>query len=316
MLRPTCKALFFLLFIGPHASISSDDGSGSIDEPSLAIQGPYNVDLLREPDGLRDGPHYRGATIYYPEESSHPLASIVIVPGWSSSERSIRAWGPFYASHGIVTMTIGTNNPPKDFPEQRAAALVDALATLRAENAREESPIFEKLDLSRIAVSGWSMGGGGAQLAAVQNPSLKAAIGLCPWHEPPGIFEHAVPLLIIGGENDRRAPFNEHGLIHYCTTPSTTPKLLFEVRDAGHWVANGPMGVYRDTGNGDVGRIALAWLKVFLVGDERYTKFLLTKPQSASRFETNIHRLSLAEGTIDIPKSVDTSSVCDTLDNL
>ena len=76
------------------------------------------------------------------------------------------------------------------------------------------------------------------------------------------------------------------------------------------------MGVYRDTGNGDVGRIALAWLKVFLVGDERYTKFLSTKPQSASRFETNIHRLGLAEGTIDIPKSVDTSSVCDTLDNL
>ena len=209
-------------------------------------------------------------------------------------------------------MTIGTNNPPRDFPEQRAAALLDAIATLRAENARDTSPIFEKLDLSRIAVGGWSMGGGGAQLAAVQDPALKAAIGLCPWHEAPDIFEHTVPLLIIGGEKDRRAPFNEHGLVHYCTTPPATPKLLFEVRDAGHWIANGPKGVYRDTGNGDVGRIALAWLKVFLEGDERYRKFLLAEPQSASRFETNIQ--TFAAGVEDYP-SRDTGSVCDTLDN-
>ena len=315
---------FFLALIGPHASINAYDGpspagvhSAASTEPtieSLTVAGPFDVERLRETDGLRDGPRYRGATIYYPPETAHPLASVVIVPGWGSSERSIQGWGPFFASHGIVTMTIGTNNPPKDFPKDRADALIDAIATLAAENTREESPIFQRLDLSRIAVSGWSMGGGGAQLAAIQNPTLKAAIGLCPWHEPGGIFNHAVPLLIIGGENDRRAPFNEHALIHYCTTPSTTPKLLFEVRGAGHWVANGPKGIYRDTGNGDVGRIALAWLKVFLVGDERYRKFLLTEPESASRFETNL--LSLMGNKVGNYESVDTSSVCDSLDDL
>ena len=318
------KALFFLAFSWALVPINANEESNptgvhsaAIAEPtveSLAVAGPYNVERLREADGLRDGPGYRGATIYYPAETSHPLASVVIVPGWGSSERSIQGWGPFFASHGIVTMTIGTNNPPKDFPKDRADALIDAIATLAAENTREESPIFQRLDLSRIAVSGWSMGGGGAQLAAVQNPTLKAAIGLCPWHEPGGIFNHAVPLLIIGGENDRRAPFNEHALIHYCTTPSTTPKLLFEVRGAGHWVANGPKGIYRDTGNGDVGRIALAWLKVFLVGDERYRKFLLTEPESASRFETNIRGLMVSN--VASYNSVDASSVCDTLDNL
>ncbi|MFP6796246.1 MAG: hypothetical protein VB933_04175, partial [Pseudomonadales bacterium] len=88
----------------------------------------------------------------------------------------------------------------------------------------------------------------------------------------------------------------------------------FEVRGAGHWVANGPKGVYRDTGNGDVGRIALAWLKVFLVGDERYRKFLLVKPRSASRFETNIR--PVVGGNVGDYKSVHASSVCDTLDSL
>ena len=316
-----CKAIFFLAIVGPLPALYANNGSRAIDnapvagpEPtldSLLVPVPHSVAQLREIDGLRDGPLYRGATIFYPIELSHPLASVVIVPGWSSSERSIRRWGPFYASHGIVTMTIGTNNPPRDFPQERADALIDAMATLRAENTRDGSPIFKRLDLSRIAVSGWSMGGGGAQLAAMQHPSLKAVIGLCPWHEPPVVFDHPVPLLIIGGEKDRRAPFNEHALAHYCSTRSVTPKLLFEVRDAGHWIANGPKGVYRDTGNGDVGRIALAWLKVFLEGAERYRKFLLAEPQSASRFESNIRS---ADAAIEGYPSGDIDSVCDTID--
>ena len=69
--------------------------------------------------------------------------------------------------------------------------------------------------------------------------------------------------------------------------------------------------MYRDTGNGDVGRIALAWLKVFLEGDERYRKFLLAEPQSASRFESNIRS---ADAAIEGYPSGDIDSVCDTID--
>ena len=38
------------------------------------------------------------------------ISSNVIVPGIASPESSIQDWGPFYASHGIVAMTIGTNH--------------------------------------------------------------------------------------------------------------------------------------------------------------------------------------------------------------
>ena len=253
-------------------------------EPTLestSQAGPFVVKGIRQEDGLRNGPEYGSATLYYPAGATPPWASIVIVPGFTSSESSIQDWGPFYASHGIVTMTIGTNHPLK-LPAGRAAALLDALVSLRAEHTRSGSPLEGRLDLDRVGVSGWSMGGGGAQLAAVEDPTLRAVIVLCPW-KPNGQFDHPVPLLILCGQNDRLAPSSYHGLIHYQNTPASTPKLIFEVTKGRHRVANSPLGA-----NGEVGRLAISWLKVFLEGDDRYLRFLLQKPKNASLFQSNL----------------------------
>ena len=58
------------------------------------------------------------------------FASIVIVPGFTASPSSVEEWGPFYASHGIVTVIIGTNSF-FNFPEARSYSLLDALETIR-----------------------------------------------------------------------------------------------------------------------------------------------------------------------------------------
>ena len=124
-------------------------------EPTLestSQAGPFVVKGIRQEDGLRNGPEYGSATLYYPAGATPPWASIVIVPGFTSSESSIQDWGPFYASHGIVTMTIGTNHPLK-LPAGRAAALLDALVSLRAEHTRSGSPLKGRLDLDRVGVS-------------------------------------------------------------------------------------------------------------------------------------------------------------------
>ena len=81
---------------------------------------------------------------------------------------------------------------------------------------------------------------------------------------------------------------SQHAFVHYEQTPETTPKLLFEVKGEGHWSANGPKGMALDVTNGDVGMIALSWLKVFLLGDERYRPYLLQPPGLASHYETNL----------------------------
>ena len=142
---------------------------------SLSNPGIYDVATLTEADGLRDGPAYFGATVYYPTNATPPYASIAIVPGFTASPDSVEAWGPFYASHGIVTIIVGTNSI-FDFPEARAEALLDALETLREENTRNNSPLLGAIDEDKFAVSGHSMGGGGAQRAAVLDNSIKESL--------------------------------------------------------------------------------------------------------------------------------------------
>ncbi len=64
---------------------------------SLTNPGPFEVETLTEADGIRNGPDYFGATIYYPTNATPPFSSIAIVPGFVSLPSSVQDWGPFYA---------------------------------------------------------------------------------------------------------------------------------------------------------------------------------------------------------------------------
>ncbi len=247
---------------------------------SLSNPGPYTVATLTEADGIRNGPGYAGATLYYPSDAMPPFASIAIVPGFTALPDSVEEWGPFYASHGIVTIIIGTNSI-FDFPEARATALLDALETIRQENSRVSSPLEGALNLDQMAVSGWSMGGGGAQRAAVLDERVKGVVALCPWLPDPQL-DHAAPVLILSGEDDTVAPPGQHADPHYNVTPNTTNKLLFEVANGNHSVANTPNG-----GDGAMGQLALSWLKLYVEDNDCYcpllTDALLVNPPAASK---------------------------------
>lgn len=251
---------------------------------SLTNPGPYEIATLTEADGIRNGPDYLDATIYYPTNATPPFASIAIVPGFVSLPSSVEEWGPFYASHGIVTIIIGTNSL-FDLPETRALALLDALETIKQENTRTNSPLEGSLNLNQLAVSGWSMGGGGAQRAAVLDSSIAGVIALCPYLNSPSL-NHDSPVLIFSGQNDTVAPPLLHANIHYNATPNTTNKVLFEVANGDHSVANTPNG-----GNGAVGKIALSWLKQYVEENNCYcpllTDNLLQNPPAASKLELN-----------------------------
>lgn len=266
---------------------------------SLTNPGPYEVATLTEADGLRNGPKYLGATVYYPTNATPPYMSIAIVPGFSALPISVADWGPFYASHGIVTIIIGTNSL-FDLPEARAVALLDALETMRQENTRSDSPLENKLDVDKFAVSGWSMGGGGAQRAAVLDNTIKGVVALCPWLTNPSL-NHDSPVLIFSGQNDPTAPPAQHANIHYNITPNTTDKLLFEFKNGNHSVANTPNG-----GNGAAGKIAVSWLKLFVDKDDCYcpllTESLLVDPPAASKVESSFEceLIGIAENKYNI----------------
>jgi len=197
------------------------------------------------------------------------------------------------ASHGIIVMTIGTNSLT-DLPQDRAVALLDAVQTLQEENNRENSPLYQNIDLDKFAVGGHSMGGGGAQIAATLNNNLKSVISLTPWIEPwlinSDYLNHSVPLLIISGENDSTANPDDHASIHYQYTPISTTKAIYEVQNGSHYVGN-----YPTSANNYMGKIVLAWLSNFLIGDECYYPLLLETPEFASQYINNLESFNLIQ---------------------
>ena len=273
--------ILFLFFLNWGTTFSQCE---QITIESLTNPGIYDVATLTEADGLRDGPAYFGATVYYPINATPPYASIAIIPGFTASPDSVEQWGPFYASHGIVTIIVGTNSI-FDFPEARAEALLDALETLREENTRNDSPLLGAIDQDRFAVSGHSMGGGGAQRAAVLDNSIKGVIALTPWLPDPEL-DHNSPVVIFSGQDDPVAPPGVHANVHYDNTPNSTDKLLFEIENGNHSVANTPQG-----GNSSVGKIALSWFNLFVNQNDCYcsllTENLLDNPGAASNVESS-----------------------------
>ena len=219
------------------------------------------------------------------------MKSIVLAPGYQATQNSVKPWAEYLAKRGIVSMTIGTNLL-NDLPDIRANALIDTTETIRQENERVSSPLYHKIDRSNIAVGGWSMGGGGSQLAAKMDSRIKAVLSITPWLWPNTLsvsdLDHNTPVLIIGGEIDPVAPPNQHANIHYNYTPISTPKLLFEISDADHNIPLDP-----STGNGDLGNVAYAWLQLFLYGNLCYCDLLevdiLNQNSTPSNYLTNLN---------------------------
>ena len=131
MLRDMQDLIIILFTLAPLTLLGQN--CDSLLYQSITNPGPYSVDYITEPLGIRNGPDYSGSTIFYPLNNNIECASIVLVPGFMNTELSIQNWGPFLASHGIVTMTIGTNSM-LDSHVQRKDALLDAIISLKNEN--------------------------------------------------------------------------------------------------------------------------------------------------------------------------------------
>ena len=262
----------------------------SITVKNVVTYTPLVVEKIVEADGLRNGPDYGDATLFFPTNTTGQLKSVVLVPGYRATQSSVTKWAEYFAARGFICMTIGTNSL-YDSPALRAKALVDAMQTIRDENNRANSPLYQKIDTGKIAVGGWSMGGGGAQLAAKLDPRVKAVFAIAPWLYPQTLvaadLDHSAPTLIISGQNDPTAPPAIHSNVHYNYTPTTTNKLLIEIAGGNHSTPLDPT-----LKNGDVGNVAYAWLKLYLEGNNCYCKFLSTNVfdlnATSSAYQTNI----------------------------
>jgi dienelactone hydrolase len=234
-------------------------------EDSLAAdQGPFAIAQLTVPAGSGFG----GGTIYYPTDTSEGLfGAVAVVPGFTANQSSIAWYGPRVASHGFVVFTIDTNSG-FDFPASRGDQLLAALDYLTTSSA-----VADRVDPNRRAVMGWSMGGGGSLEAALDDPTLRAAIPLAGWHTTTNWSSLVVPTLVVGCQNDAVAPVALHSEPFYDSLSGGLPKAYLEIADGAHGCVT--------TDNDTIARQVISFLKRFVDGDTRYDPFLCPAPAAA-----------------------------------
>ena len=258
----------------------------------LFSNGPFSIETITEQDGLRDGPDYSEALVYYPLDAPIPIPVVVLVPGFTNSISDIENWGYYLASYGFVTFLVNVNSIWEP-PAYRAAALLDGIITMRLEDERLDSPLFGSLNIEDFTVGGYSMGGGGAQLAAQQDSSIKAVIALSPWLETPdATLNNSTSILFISGEFDNVAPNDYHTNVFYNNTPETTDKLLYEISGGDHYTVVSP---YYDQ---EMGLKTVFWLEKYILNDLSNCDSLIIQPSTASDFFTNIECPSNIVGDI------------------
>jgi predicted dienelactone hydrolase len=237
-----------------------DPTRGSLEAP----QGPFAFDQISVARGSVQG--FGGGTIYAPKDLSQgTFGAVAVSPGFTESQSAISWYGPRWASHGFVVITIDTNSV-LDVPDDRANQLQAALDYLV-----NTSAVKNRIDPNRLAVAGHSMGGGATLRASEKNPAkIKAGIPLTPWHTNQGWSGVSVPQLIVGGENDAIASPGGHAIPFYNNLPGSLDKAYLEMRGADHFVTNSP--------NTTIARLSISWLKRFVDNDTRYDQFLCPAP--------------------------------------
>lgn len=228
-----------------------------------ARDGPFSV-RTSSVSGLVSG--FGGGTIHYPTGTTGTMAAIVVIPGFVSAESSIEWWGPKLASHGFVVMTIDTNSG-FDQPPSRARQINSALDYLVEENNTSRSPVNGMIDINRLGVVGWSMGGGGT-LRVAEEGRIKAAIPLAPW-DTTNFRDVQAPTLIVACESDVVAPVRQHADPFYEQLPSGLSKAYMELNNGSHYCGNGG-----NSYNDQLSRLGVSWMKLHLDKDQRFEQFI------------------------------------------
>lgn len=234
--------------------------------------GPY------EPT-LETNSGYPEWTIYRPKDlgdRQHP----VVIWGNGGCLKNGTLMGQFpleLASHGIVVLVDGKVYPAnadpiaggiREFGGGGAGPMIATLDWLTAENERSCSPLYHKLDLSKVGVSGQSCGGMMALPAAGDKRVTTALINNS------GLFQrdakvyaalHTPIAFLIGGPSDISYQNAEADIKAINTVP------IFYANNP----VNGHQATWDKVNAGEFGRVGLGWFKWQLLGDAASEKMFV-----------------------------------------
>jgi predicted dienelactone hydrolase len=232
------------------ASIEAARGSFAVSQTTVAAQGGFG-----------------GGTIYFPTDTSQgTFGAIAVSPGFTARQSSIAWIGPRVASQGFVVFTIDTNSV-FDQPASRGTQLLAALDYLT-----QRSSVRTRIDASRLAVGGHSMGGGGTLEATVRRTSLQAAVPLQPWNTNRNFGGDRTPTLVVGGQSDTIAPVAQHAIPFFNSIPAASEKAYLELAGASHFASN--------SSNTTIAKYMISWLKRYVDNDTRFEQFICPTPRA------------------------------------
>jgi hypothetical protein len=267
--------------------------------------GQYEFSSISQSDGMRNSSYYNDTELFYPIDAPLPLKSIVLGPGWGGNGSSISSWGQLFASYGFIAATLDYNDAENDSHYQRGEAMLDLIETIKQENYRITSPVYNKVDTLKFAAGGYSISGGSAINAGLLDSMqvLDAIISFnptvifedcdvcaeidseyCICLVPELLEQQVVPALIISGENEALELPSYEGMLGidvYNNHPQFTNKMLYEIQNGGHGSAAFPS-------NEMVINKTLNWLKYHLMDSLQVCGQLLELPDDASVFSTTL----------------------------
>lgn len=261
----------------PADAICRDDRPGLYSNKGQYRVGRYNLSRQETSSG--------GATVYYPENAQPPFSTMVFCPPFTGTQIMYRAWGPFFASHGIVMVTMDSRST-MDTVDQRATQQASVLNRMKSENSNSRSPLYNKLDTTRMGATGWSMGGGATWINSGNYNGLRTAMSLAG-HNISAVNRSSkggntnIPLLNINGATDITI-LGGLGQTEGVYRNAKGPKVMYVVATAGHMSWGGPT-----SGTKHSGELALAFQKTFLDGDLRWAQYVKRPSSNVSKFQSD-----------------------------
>jgi dienelactone hydrolase len=242
----------------------------------LSGEGPYTYQtaVIPTPQG------YGSGTVYYPTNGPSKVGLVITAPGFIEPQDVMDFWARRLASFGIATVTMGTKSTT-DLPPSREKQMQAALKQVLAMNKVSSSPFYNLIDETRIGAMGHSMGGGGTLLLGKDTPSLKAIIPGAPWSLTTKNFPTLkVPTMLMACQGDVIAPVSGHADRFWRSFNKSFPAVFVEYANTDHFCTT---AMANDETQASLGKVGVAWMKRFIDGDTRYSKFVV-RDSKFSRF--------------------------------
>lgn len=253
----TYRLFVFMLVLGCHACMAA----GVLARGDLAQAGPYTVSagtVRVDVPGLAAF----DALLYYPAQAASPGAALdptgapypAIAFGHGFLQAPFRYGGVLahLASWGFVVIAPDTQTGFSPSHGQFALDMRTGLDWLELEHARPGATLEGGIDTGAFGISGHSMGGGAAMLAAADDARISAIATLAAAETNPSAVAAAarltIPASYISGSQDAITPLAQHGQRMY--DAQTSPRQLPLVLGGSHCgFQDEPFPLFCDSGS-------------------------------------------------------------------